>query len=56
MDARTIDRVLRSALERHTLDGLADLLRDDLTGLYTREGFLALGTRAWIPRSVREER
>lgn len=46
MDARTIDRVLRAALERNTLDGLADLLRDDLTGLYTREGFLALGTRA----------
>lgn len=46
MDARTMDRVLRTALERNTLEGLADLLRDDLTGLYTREGFMALGTRA----------
>ena len=46
MDARTIDRVLRAALERNTLEGLADLLRDQLTGLYTREGFLALGIRA----------
>jgi diguanylate cyclase (GGDEF)-like protein len=46
MDARTIERVLRGALERNTLEGLADLLRDTLTGLYNREGFLALGTRA----------
>jgi diguanylate cyclase (GGDEF)-like protein len=46
LDARTIERVLRAALERNTLEGLADLLRDELTGLYTREGFLALGTRA----------
>jgi len=46
LDARTIERVLRSALERNTLEGLADLLRDELTGLYTREGFLALGIRA----------
>jgi len=46
LDARTMERVLRAALERNTLEGLADLLRDELTGLYTREGFLALGTRA----------
>lgn len=46
MDARTIDRVVRTALERNTLDGLADLLRDPLTGLFIREGFLALGARA----------
>jgi diguanylate cyclase (GGDEF)-like protein len=46
MDVRTIERVLRGALERNTLEGLADLLRDGLTGLYNREGFLALGTRA----------
>lgn len=46
MDARTMERVLRVALERNTLDGLADLLRDQLTGLYNREGFTTLGTRA----------
>jgi diguanylate cyclase (GGDEF)-like protein len=46
MDGPTIGPVLRGALERNTLEGLADLLRDGLTGLYNREGFLALGTRA----------
>jgi two-component system, cell cycle response regulator len=46
MDARTLDRVLRAALERNTLEGLADLLRDPLTGLYTRDGFLTLGSRS----------
>jgi diguanylate cyclase (GGDEF)-like protein len=45
MDARTLGRVLRSALARNTFEGLADLLRDSLTGLYTREGLLTLGTR-----------
>lgn len=45
MDYRTIERVLRTALERNTLEGLADLLRDQLTGLYNREGFITLGTR-----------
>ena len=44
MDARTLDRVLRGALERNTLKGLADLLRDPLTGLYIRDGFLTLGS------------
>lgn len=37
---------MRAALERNTLEGLADLLRDSLTGLYTRDGFLTLGARA----------
>ena len=46
MDTRTMERVLRTALERNTLEGLADLLRDQLTGLYNREGFITLGTRA----------
>ena len=46
MDPRTIDRVLRTALERNTLEGLADLLRDPVTGLHTRDGFHTLGTRA----------
>jgi diguanylate cyclase (GGDEF)-like protein len=46
MDSRTMERVLRTALERNTLDGLADLLRDQLTGLYNRDGFNTLGTRS----------
>jgi two-component system cell cycle response regulator len=45
MDARTLERALRSALERNTLEGLADLLRDQVTGLYNRDGFVTLGTR-----------
>ena len=45
IDARTLGRVLRAALERNTFEGLADLLRDPMTGLYTREGLLTLGTR-----------
>jgi diguanylate cyclase (GGDEF)-like protein len=46
MDTRTLERVLRTALERNTLEGLADLLRDPLTGLYNRDGFTTLGTRS----------
>jgi len=46
MDTRTMERVLRTALERNTLEGLADLLRDQATGLYNREGFTALGARS----------
>jgi GGDEF domain-containing protein len=46
MDTRTLERVLRTALERNTLEGLADLLRDPQTGLYNRDGFTTLGTRA----------
>jgi diguanylate cyclase (GGDEF)-like protein len=45
MDAHTLDRVLRSALERNTLAALTDFLRDQVTGLYTRDGFLTVGTR-----------
>jgi len=45
MNQNTVDRVLRTALERNTLEGLADLLRDPVTGLYTREGLLTLGSR-----------
>lgn len=45
MDPRTMDRALRTALESNTLEGLADLLRDAVTGLHTRDGFLTLGTR-----------
>lgn len=46
MNAETLERSLRLALERNTLEGLADLLRDKLTGLYNRDGFITLGTRA----------
>jgi diguanylate cyclase (GGDEF)-like protein len=45
IDSRTLDRVLRGALERNTFEGLADLLRDPVTGLYTRDGLLTLGAR-----------
>jgi diguanylate cyclase (GGDEF)-like protein len=45
MDLRTLDRILRAALERNTLHGLTDLLRDPVTGLYTRDGFLTVGAR-----------
>ncbi len=38
-------RVLRAALERNTLAGLTDLLRDQVTGLYSRDGFLTIGRR-----------
>ncbi|HXE34080.1 MAG TPA: diguanylate cyclase [Verrucomicrobiae bacterium] len=45
MDTHTLERVLRTALERNTVEGLADLLRDKLTGLYNRDGFTTLGAR-----------
>lgn len=54
IDPRTIERILRVALERNTLEGLADLLRDSLTGLYTRDGFLTLGARAMEMGKTRE--
>ncbi len=44
MDPRTVGRVLRAALERNALQGFADVLRDPLTGLYIRDGFLTLGS------------
>jgi diguanylate cyclase (GGDEF)-like protein len=45
MDARTLGRVLRAALERNTFEGLTDLLRDPMTGLYTRDALQTLGSR-----------
>jgi diguanylate cyclase (GGDEF)-like protein len=56
IDSRTLDRVLRGALERNTFEGLADLLRDPVTGLYTRDGLLTLGTRCQeeAPRTGRK--
>jgi two-component system, cell cycle response regulator len=46
IDTRTLERVLREALAHNTLEGLANLLRDSLTGFYIRDGFLTLGKRA----------
>lgn len=46
MDRRTLERVVRGALERNTLKGLTDMLRDPLTGLYIRDGLLTLGSRS----------
>lgn len=46
LDANTLQRALQGALERNTLTGLADLLRDPLTGLYIRDGFVTLGEHA----------
>ena|SRR5437762_3819902 len=54
LDPQTLDRVLRSALERRTLTGLADLLRDPATGLYIRDGFMTLGSH--IMDTARERR
>jgi diguanylate cyclase (GGDEF)-like protein len=45
IDEPTLERVLRAALERNTLAGLTDLLRDQVTGLYSRDGFLTIGRR-----------
>jgi len=46
MDGQTVQRAVRTALERNTLDGLADLMRDPSTSLYTRDGLMTLGRRA----------
>jgi diguanylate cyclase (GGDEF)-like protein len=46
VDTHTLEQVLRNALERNTLKGLTDLLRDPITGLYIRDGLLTLGARS----------
>src|SRR6185437_8458517 len=46
IDTRSLERVIRAALERNTLQGLADLLRDPFTGLYNRDGLMTLGARS----------
>lgn len=46
MHAGTLERALRGALERNTFEGLVDLMRDPVTGLYIRDAFLMLGARA----------
>jgi diguanylate cyclase (GGDEF)-like protein len=45
-DERAMERVLRGALERNTVAGLTELLRDPQTDVYNREGFMALAQRA----------
>ena len=45
-DRATLEGVLRLALERNTLKGLADLMRDPQTGLHNHDGFMTLGARA----------
>lgn len=45
VDARTLERVVRCALERNTVSGLADMLRDPATSLYNLEGFRALAAQ-----------
>ena len=45
-DGHTVERILHGALERNTVAGLTDLLRDPLTEVYNREGFIALSQRA----------
>src|SRR5260370_3981598 len=54
IDSRTLERVLRGALEHNTLDGLANLLRDAVTAPYSRDGCLTLGTRAMETAKRRE--
>jgi diguanylate cyclase (GGDEF)-like protein len=44
-DLPALDRVLRAALEKNSLQELTDLLRDPVTELYTRDGFLTVGAR-----------
>jgi two-component system cell cycle response regulator len=46
MKVHTISLAVRTALERNTLDGLTDLMRDPLTQLYTGDGLMTLGSRA----------
>jgi diguanylate cyclase len=43
LDTATLSRIFRGALERNTLEGLADLLRDKATGLYSRDGLMTIG-------------
>jgi diguanylate cyclase (GGDEF)-like protein len=43
LDTATLSRIFRGALERNTLEGLADLLRDKSTGLYSRDGLMTVG-------------
>jgi|GEM_PF-685738 diguanylate cyclase (GGDEF)-like protein len=44
-DEKTLERVLRTALERNTVSSLVDLLRDSSTELYNADGFRALAVK-----------
>ncbi|HYL86681.1 MAG TPA: diguanylate cyclase [Candidatus Angelobacter sp.] len=54
LDPATIERVLQKVLEQNTVEGLANLLRDPVTGLHTRDGFLTLAGRA-LDNAARRE-
>lgn len=54
MDAPTMNRVLSNAMRRNTLEGLTDLLRDPLTGLFVRDGFLTMGAHMMEAAKVNE--
>jgi diguanylate cyclase (GGDEF)-like protein len=54
INSRALERVLRAVLERNMLGGLTDLLRDPLTKLYIRDGFLTLGEFAMETAKKRE--
>jgi two-component system cell cycle response regulator len=45
VDAETLEPVLRTALERNMVAALTNMLRDPVTGLYSRDGFLTVGKR-----------
>lgn len=55
LDSATLEQVLQRALEQNTLEGLANLLRDPVTGLYTSDGFLTLAGKA-MENAVRREK
>ena len=55
IDSATLERVLQQVLSQNTLEGLANLLRDPVTTLYTRDGFLTLGGKA-MENATRRER
>lgn len=55
LDSAALERVLHQALEQNTLEGLANLLRDPVTALYTRDGFLTLAGKA-MENATRRER
>jgi diguanylate cyclase (GGDEF)-like protein len=45
LQRQLLDRLFQSVLKYNTVDTLADLLRDPVTGLYLRDALLTLGTQ-----------
>jgi CheY-like chemotaxis protein len=56
IDSRTLERVLRAALEHNTVEGLADLLRDSLTGFTPAMDFSPSGSAPWRQRRAGQAR